>query len=996
GYYKVQIEEYKKALVLYTLHDAYKDPEIAATKVGFSDSSIPLQVLDKLVEKMGLRRFSNVTAEELRVASVYLQGDKFGDLSGGEAGLSAVITLVRLADSLASQQTARDSKTSENRFQEIKARNGDIFAQINRTRAGQAVEPKKELTFYYHELDDYRGLSTLLIHQATEQVLQNLSLYPILYFANGVLYIGPKGINADVNELRQKITETLFAKIKEDVSGKEGLKTAQQALGYGQGLKFQKYVYLFCSLDHMIEAIKERPLGAKNSGFMSRILEKRVTKRKYTTPEEFYTRYQIPAEADQSENFAQRWYAVFIILMGIENIAKALVPEDSLEWLLTLFKTPTNITDTIRQHSKALRDGGISDHCLIIAYHVLFKARFSEDQRSATEVPIEVVQEAFTELAKKALKPYDKNERRLNFVDETLGIRGEVANYLQTNLIFSFAPQERIESESPLAIYEKKRSGSHKPMCVICNRLTKVKGNEIITDIAEQQAQVFSNRLIPTTEVGSQMVWCPMCYLEFMLRKLNGQGYPAGTNTNTSYRLYLYLLPDYSFTPQLWEATAQTLVSNFRAEPTTVTKLPLHGSKENPALPAYWLLNQSISPEWLKEVSQMFAKQAEWMKSPGKEGKPRRKHGDHLTFTFKNPNYMLITYDNSVGEREDSKLQPTHSEIWAKALYSSVLIHLLTGARVYITDKPYLSITRPEEMKTIIEMEGLHPLLYGLLPLHHPEKSENGFGQRPSQSSSRIPLATLPIMLDLLAATWEINNALTESQNNGQRNVDKQVAHVLETLNLNRLAGATLYKERERDKAAPYPAFTRACQILLPYIGQSLDKVRAELCQQDYELMIDKEGKELMSLAQNITALSLKLYLPVTKSEGRTHRYETVFRTGVEVIKSSAAVQDENELIERVGGNLLKRLERLSGGVSPVYGLERVEVAKELAEILVRQLFMQRCGRSISKLTHEENHMADAIYFVTSQQVQTHWDEFKKRKAQNDGVPLKPDAEDKN
>jgi hypothetical protein len=92
-------------------------------------------------------------------------------------------------------------------------------------------------------------------------------------------------------------------------------------------------------------------------------------------------------------------------------------------------------------------------------------------------------------------------------------------------------------------------------------------------------------------------------------------------------------------------------------------------------------------------------------------------------------------------------------------------------------------------------MEGVHPLLFGLLPVQNKASS--------TLDTSRIPLATLPLVHDVLAATWEINKGLTESLDLNQRNADKQIANVLEALNLNRLAGASLYKEREREKPRP-------------------------------------------------------------------------------------------------------------------------------------------------------------------------------------------------
>ena len=193
-------------------------------------------------------------------------------------------------------------------------------------------------------------------------------------------------------------------------------------------------------------------------------------------------------------------------------------------------------------------------------------------------------------------------------------------------------------------------------------------------------------------------------------------------------------------------------------------------------------------------------------------------------------------------------------------------------------------------MKTIIEMEGLHPLLYGLLPIRRTDTELTGIVQQASESSARLPIATLPVMLDLLAAVWEINAALYRGKPDERRNLDKQVASVLEEINTNYLAGATLYKMRERDKAASYEAFTRACQILLPQQGEQADEIRRTLYANGYELMIDKEGGDMMNLAQRITDTSLKLYSPSGKQKGRAHRFENLFRTGVEAIKSNANI----------------------------------------------------------------------------------------------------------
>ena len=69
-----------------------------------------------------------------------------------------------------------------------------------------------------------------------------------------------------------------------------------------------------------------------------------------------------------------------------------------------------SIATAIRENSKLLRDGGIADHCIIIAYHWLIQARFTEQERTWLEVDAARIQETASEVALDALKPYNKEE----------------------------------------------------------------------------------------------------------------------------------------------------------------------------------------------------------------------------------------------------------------------------------------------------------------------------------------------------------------------------------------------------------------------------------------------------------------------------------------------------------------------------------------------------------------------------------------------------------
>jgi CRISPR type I-D-associated protein Csc3/Cas10d len=143
---------------------------------------------------------------------------------------------------------------------------------------------------------------------------------------------------------------------------------------------------------------------------------------------------------------------------------------------------------------------------------------------------------------------------------------------------------------------------------------------------------------------------------------------------------------------------------------------------------------------------------------------------------------------------------------------------------------------------------------------------------------------------------------------------------------------------------------------------------------------MDTNGKYYVELAEKLTDVSLQLFLPLSgSSKGRAHRYERLFRTGIESIKNNTrlAIPD---LIGAVAGRLLKTLDRVTGGVRPSYGTKRNELVHTFARMLVEDLYLTRCDRSTSKLTHLENALADSIYFFTDQQIGPRWKEWQERK----------------
>ena len=72
NYYHISDGDFKRALVLYTLHDAYKDNDLARRRTGTSDFSVPLEAIEELLDQTRLRLFVAMKAEDIRAAMVSL------------------------------------------------------------------------------------------------------------------------------------------------------------------------------------------------------------------------------------------------------------------------------------------------------------------------------------------------------------------------------------------------------------------------------------------------------------------------------------------------------------------------------------------------------------------------------------------------------------------------------------------------------------------------------------------------------------------------------------------------------------------------------------------------------------------------------------------------------------------------------------------------------------------------------------------------------------
>jgi CRISPR type I-D-associated protein Csc3/Cas10d len=618
---------------------------------------------------------------------------------------------------------------------------------------------------------------------------------------------------------------------------------------------------------------------------------------------------------------------------------------------------PQEAAEHLHQVVDAWSRGGFGKYVVPVAYHFLKSEAFKN--RSAEASPPE---EVLVKLHKHTVAAMERLETRAGReeVGAELGFRQDLTDYLNEHLYLSFAPEMHLSEDALAAYGRSKRKGHSSKMCSLCNRQSEYV-QPLRTGILDDFGRVFSNRVLPAMEApGGLRPWCPICHLEFILRKLVGLGLPGNADYGKSYRIYLYVLPTFSFTPDHLRLY-QPLLRQFRR----VTNLPVRDyGKDAPGTPRVWLEQRELDPYWVEDLMEVLDRQtdkiAEW---GGRDYVGERIHTSPIRAE---PHYHLIVWEKAAYQQAEEAQIATRTEAWSKAVFAATIISGLTSCKVYVTERPYLPMSDPASLKPTITLDSPPPALRGLLG----EKTDvvSLYGREKGQRSG------LERTLDLSSALWMVTTSL-------RPNKDKNIAGRLEQLNVNPLAGAYFYKEygRENEGDSPFPVLARACEALL-----------------------EIQGGEMMGLVERIGEKSLQIGLPLRGGRrGKAHRYELVLREGMDALRKAFKVIPElrqtaltgqtpsdksvTELKNLAAGKLLKGMSRKRNEifVNPLR-LEMGRLVGEFIDVLVDEVYLDRAAGDFARFLRMENSLADGIYYYTDRHLSEKWDEYNAAKAERE------------
>jgi hypothetical protein len=180
-----------------------------------------------------------------------------------------------------------------------------------------------------------------------------------------------------------------------------------------------------------------------------------------------------------------------------------------------------------------------------------------------------------------------------------------------------------------------------------------------------------------------------------------------------------------------------------------VTNLPVRDyGKDAPGIPQLWLEQREFDHYWVEELIGVLGRQATKIAEWG--GRNYVGERIHTSPASTQPHYYLIVWEKAARkqERDDTRVA-TRTEAWAKALFGAAILTALTSCKVYVTERPYLPVVDPADLKATITLDGPPPALRSLLS-GQTDAVVTLYGREKGERSG------LETVLDLSAALWTV------------------------------------------------------------------------------------------------------------------------------------------------------------------------------------------------------------------------------------------------
>jgi len=548
--YRHNETELREVIALAVIHDVHK---LAESKGYSEEFELNVEFVDTLAEKLQLTSFAPTlsTADEDGHSDFYAcavdhHNEKNANPEMSTRQFNQRRSMVRLADALASCETPER-------------------ATGRRTREAlwDAYPGSQELTLRAHTLDDVKGVFTNLLNKAVKDVLQKEFGYRLLsIYQDGCVYLAEEDLDSEAERaptVDAEFVGSVYESLKDTVQSSHKAYSSYDKLVGNLTTRSQGFYgindqdFFYAGTERVLAAVVAKSFQDADS-------DQDPTDSMRETMEMLSERLPIDI---QSENRVAAGYARLAYTVKRAFVEPVIEESDEMDPLVAtcrLFDLPQDVTEELvalqDESDHNLTAGGTWDYGYAIGQHIAeHKRRENLGVPAVVEWVIEGLAELHEEWSVVVMAEHTGQLQReiRTYIGDVVRIEGEGSTVEETSLT------------DPFDQYHNKRRGK---TCTFCNRgttSTRKADMKAPKSLTTFQAG-YSNRIQADGTKPDNLLACIPCQIEFSLRETG-----TGRRDADDDRLFIHLIPDYFYTPHMWELYADEILSQFTGEAMTRT-----------------------------------------------------------------------------------------------------------------------------------------------------------------------------------------------------------------------------------------------------------------------------------------------------------------------------------------------------------------------------------------------------------------------------------------
>ncbi|WP_049896054.1 type I-D CRISPR-associated protein Cas10d/Csc3 [Haloferax volcanii] len=538
GAHELSDDELRKVVALFTVHDLHK----LRDKQGIDEEyDINVDEVATLVDALGVGSFApDLRIETFHACAVDHANTWNSNPEHSTRTYDQLRPYVRLADAFASCQTPES-------------------ATVERNQKGLEVAyPGTDLELQHHTLDDVKGVFTNLLSGAVSNVLKERFGYErLLIYQDGCVYLTSGYTEVTIDD---ELIGDVYDRLQSEIGDSHPAYDDHDALADNLSTQSQGF-YTINDQDFFYA-------GARNLLYAVAVKAKQdadpdsdPTDSMAETMESLNE--HLPIDIDATTRVAPGYARLVYTFKRafVDPLVDAgLTDEDALTVTCRLFDVDGSVLDRLQEtrddENIDLTAGGKWDYAYAVGQHVADRARRDHWQDVPGEVAkllitnLDALDEGWEDIVMDAHTGQFETEIRA-YIGDTLRISGKA----------SPPTAEMDELSDPFEEHHATRRGK---TCTFCNRGTTsnrksdMKAPKSLTTL---QAG-YSNRIPADAGQPEKLLVCTPCQIEFSLRETGSSRRDAG-------RIFVHLVPDYFYTPTMWDLYSDEIFARFTGEAMT-------------------------------------------------------------------------------------------------------------------------------------------------------------------------------------------------------------------------------------------------------------------------------------------------------------------------------------------------------------------------------------------------------------------------------------------